>query len=475
MNKQNKYNILIFFCTIIFFYACQSTSVHANQVQIIESAAPVKYLSNSSQKVDDTSLNSKDSAPSEHNGATDEKTVLPDKQATDTSLNSKDLASSEHNGATDEKTVLPNKQVADTSLNSKDSVPSEHNGATDEKTVLPDKQATDTSLNSKDLAPSEHNGATDEKTVLPNQIEKSSEEPIITLIKKYFDSSNATDIFSIFHLTKKSITDKLIKKIPMLINKKKPIQLRITKKSLFFDKVSVNVYWDKITYGERRLGKGNKIALDISLDDNSPYHFMIEEKVLRQLIDESLEQINNITQKNNIEILKYIEKIIKKIRNQPVLKDDNITVGEIIDNVHTNSLSENNSHFKIIKKISKKLNAPNNHVLKEHLNAASKELANLITFFTSKINIKRNLDQVIDYDSNQSSLGFFEWFIKSALIKKLGQTYNEKLSLEKLLQSIGFSGEKLIKKCLESPLVNSILSRYQTKLSLFINENIPDN
>ncbi|WP_025194230.1 hypothetical protein, partial [Enterococcus faecalis] len=61
MNKQNKYSILIFFCTIIFFYACQSTSVHANQVQIIESAATVKYLSNSSQKADDTSLNSKDS------------------------------------------------------------------------------------------------------------------------------------------------------------------------------------------------------------------------------------------------------------------------------------------------------------------------------------------------------------------------------------------------------------------------------
>ncbi|MFG5364317.1 hypothetical protein ACFJZI_12770, partial [Enterococcus faecalis] len=60
-------------------------------------------------------LNSKDSAPSEHNGATDEKTVLPDKQATDTSLNSKDLASSEHNGATDEKSVLPDKQVDDTS------------------------------------------------------------------------------------------------------------------------------------------------------------------------------------------------------------------------------------------------------------------------------------------------------------------------------------------------------------------------
>ncbi|MFG5536685.1 hypothetical protein ACFJXR_13605, partial [Enterococcus faecalis] len=88
MNKQNKHNILIFFCTIIFFYACHSTSVHANQVQIIESAAPVKYLSNSSQKVADTSLNSKDSAPSEHNGATDEKTVLPDKQVADTSLNS---------------------------------------------------------------------------------------------------------------------------------------------------------------------------------------------------------------------------------------------------------------------------------------------------------------------------------------------------------------------------------------------------
>ncbi|MDN3109661.1 hypothetical protein P0E68_13380, partial [Enterococcus faecalis] len=332
-----------------------------------------------------------------------------------------------------------------------------------------------TSLISKDSAPLENNSTIDEKNVTPNQIGMSSEESIITLIKKYFDSSNTADIFSMFHLTKKSITDKLIEKLPMLINKKKPIQFRITKNALLFDEVSVNVYWDKITYGEQRLGKGNKVALDISLDGDPPFHFMIEEKVLRQLIDESLEQINNITQKNNTELLKYIEKIIKKLRNQPILKEDNITVGEIIDNVNANLLIENNSHSKIIKKMSKKLNDPNNHVLKEHLNAASKELGNLINFFTSKIKIKRDLDQVIDYDSNRSRLGFFTWSIKSTLIEQLGQTDNEKLTLEKLLQSTGFSGEKLIKKCLESTLVNSILSHYQTKLALFINENLPDN